>query len=202
MSEYPQFCAVARAAEVFGERWTLLILRELWLGPKRFSDLKERLDPIAPGVLNGRLRSLQAHGVIRKRDVLPPTPATLYELTESGEAVGPALIELLRWGARYLFPPRPGERFEPDWFRMVLAAYAAPPPAPEAELGLAVSGDPAVRPAALVRAGPDGVVIFPYDGAFAPLRCSSKIVGVASRASARFSIMLYAPESKQPWPCR
>ena len=115
-------------------------------------------------MLNGRLRSLRAHGVIRKRDVLPPTPATLYELTEAGEAVGPALIELLRWGARYLFPPRPGERFEPDWFRMVLAAYAAPPPAPEAELGLAVSGDPAVRPAALVRAGPDGVVIFPYDG--------------------------------------
>ncbi|MBK9544559.1 MAG: helix-turn-helix transcriptional regulator [Dehalococcoidia bacterium] len=123
MTEYAQFCALARAAEILGERWTLLILRELYLGPKRFSDLSARLKPVAPGILNGRLRSLERHGVIARRNVGPPTPARLYELTESGRALEPALFELLRWGARYLFPQRPGERFETEWLVMVLRAY-------------------------------------------------------------------------------
>lgn len=157
MPEYAQFCALARAAEVVGERWTLLILRELYLGPKRFSDLSARLAPIAPGVLNGRLRSLERHGVIARRDVAPPTPARLYELTEAGRALEPALFELLRWGARYLFPERPGERFEGDWLAMVLRAYLRPGPSPRSVIAVRIKGFE--RPVAWVVGGPEGTEV-------------------------------------------
>lgn len=157
MTEYSQFCALARAAEVVGERWTLLILRELYLGPKRFSDLSARLHPIAPGVLNGRLRTLRRHGVIARRDVPPPTPARLYELTEAGRALEPALFELLRWGARYLFPQRPGERFEGDWLAMVLRAYLRPGPSPRFVIALRIDG--LERPAVWVIGGPGGTEV-------------------------------------------
>lgn len=157
MSAYAQFCALARAAEVVGERWTLLILRELYLGPKRFSDLSARLAPIAPGVLNGRLRSLERHGVITRRAVAPPTPARLYELTEAGRALEPALFELLRWGARYLFPERPGERFEGEWLAMVLRAYLRPGPSAGHVIALRIEG--VEQPVAWVCGGPDGTVV-------------------------------------------
>ena len=157
MTEYGQFCALARAAEVVGERWTLLILRELYLGPKRFSDLSARLHPIAPGVLNGRLRTLQRHGVIARKGVPPPTPARLWELTEAGRALEPALFELLRWGARYLFPQRPGERFEGEWLAMVLRAYLRPGPSPSYVLALRIEG--LERPVAWVVGGPGGTVV-------------------------------------------
>lgn len=146
-----------------GERWTLLILRELWLGPKRFSDLKERLRPIAPGVLNGRLRALEARGVITRREVAPPTPARLYELTPAGQELSPVLFGLLRWGARYLSPPRPGERFEPDWLRMVFAAYAVEGPAAPGSIGVRVVEDGSgPEPAAWVEGGPQGVLVGGY----------------------------------------
>jgi DNA-binding HxlR family transcriptional regulator len=165
MVTYPQFCAIARAAEILGERWTLLILRELWLGPQRFADLKSRLAPVAPGVLNGRLRSLQARGLVQRRKTPPPTPASLYELTDSGRALEPVLMEMLRWGARYLFPERPGERFEPEWFRMVLTAYASEGQNSSAEIGVSVLlPDGSVRPAAFVVAGETGVAVLPYPG--------------------------------------
>jgi DNA-binding HxlR family transcriptional regulator len=141
VTSYDQFCAVARAAEVIGERWTLLIVRELLLGPKRYSDLKARLAPIAPGVLNGRLRALENHGVIERRDVGPPTPARLFQLTEAGQALEPAMTELLKWGSRYLFPMREGERFEPEWFGMVLKTYARREPVPEVTLALELRCD-------------------------------------------------------------
>lgn len=138
MTRYDQFCAVARAAEILGERWTLLIVRELLLGPKRYSDLKARLAPVAPGVLNGRLRALESHGVIERREVGPPTPAKLFQLTEVGLALEPAVTELLKWGARFLFPAREGERFEPEWFGMVLKTYARKKTAPDVCLSLEI----------------------------------------------------------------
>lgn len=184
MTEYAQFCALARAAEVVGERWTLLILRELWLGPKRFSDLKERLQPITPGVLNGRLRALEARGVIARREVAPPTPARLYELTPAGQELGPVLLGLLRWGARYLLPPRPGERFEPDWLRMVFAAYAVEGPVAPGSIGIRVIQDGgSVAPAAWVEGGPHGVLVGGYRaGADAEISAPAAVIlGVLSR---------------------
>ena len=173
MSEYGQFCAIARAAEVVGERWTLLILRELSLGPKRFSDLKGRLDPISPGVLNGRLRALTSRGVIAPRLVPPPTPARLYELTEAGHALRPALFELLRWGSRYLFPQRRGERFEPEWLRMVLQAYASQRPGDPLSLAISIRDNSGMaRPVALVARGQAGVEVSHFGPAQAEITAS------------------------------
>jgi DNA-binding HxlR family transcriptional regulator len=122
--QYPQFCALARAAEILGERWTLLIVRELLLGPKRFSDLRARLDSISTSVLAARLARLEGAGVVRRTFLEPPAASTVYELTDDGRALEGAVFELIRWGARFLLPPRPGDRLEPDWLRLALAACA------------------------------------------------------------------------------
>lgn len=121
---YHQFCALARALELLGERWTLLIVRELLLGPRRFTDLRERLDEISPSVLTGRLSRAEGLGLIRRSALPPPAASTVYELTEAGAALRPAVFELIRWGGRFLFPLRKGERVEPDWMLLALAACA------------------------------------------------------------------------------
>jgi DNA-binding HxlR family transcriptional regulator len=102
---YGQFCPLAKALDVLGERWTLLIVRELLAGPKRFTDLRKGLAGLATDLLAARLRDLQEAGVIIRRDVPPPTPATVYELTERGIALKPAILELARWGRPLLRDP-------------------------------------------------------------------------------------------------
>ncbi len=137
-NRYPQSCALARATEVLGERWTLLIIRELLLGPKRFTDIKGRLGGVSTSVLTERLSRLEEAGVVRRSVLPPPAASTVYELTDSGRALEPAVHALVRWGARYLLPLRPDERMEPDWMRMVLAAYARTAPSPERRFGIRV----------------------------------------------------------------
>jgi DNA-binding HxlR family transcriptional regulator len=135
---YPQFCALARAAEIIGERWTLLIIRELLLGPKRFGDLLEHLDGMSPTLLTARLSSLIECNVVQ-RTVLPrPANAQVYELTQIGREIQPAIRELIRWGGRFLFPPVPGDTFEPDWVLLGLDAIARRTPVPEISVGLVV----------------------------------------------------------------
>ena len=95
---YGQFCPLAKALDVLGERWTLLIVRELLAGPKRYTDLRDGLPGLATDLLATRLRELQQTGVIDRREVPPPTPATVYELTARGHALRPAILELARWG--------------------------------------------------------------------------------------------------------
>lgn len=105
--------------------------------------------------------------------VPPPTPARVYELTDSGRALRPALFELLRWGARYLLPSRPGDRFEPEWLQMVLEAYAAPIATPSISIAISVrdeAGDR--RPVAIAGGGPKGTVIGPYASAEAEIAAS------------------------------
>jgi DNA-binding HxlR family transcriptional regulator len=133
---YAQFCALARAAEVVGERWTLLILRELLLGPKRFSDLAERLDGVSPALLTARLTGLMAEGVVRR--VKLPYNVQAYELTELGEEVRPAIHALIVWGGRFLFPPRPDDQFEPDWVMLGLEAVLLTEPTPAHRIALVV----------------------------------------------------------------
>ncbi len=130
-TRHPQFCALARAAEVLGERWTLLIVRELLLGPKRFSDLRERLDGISPSVLAERLGRAEELELVRRAVLPPPAASSVYELTEHGEALRPAVYELIRWGGRFLYPARKGERMEPDWMRLALEALARRGPSPQ-----------------------------------------------------------------------
>jgi len=137
---YSQFCALARAAEVVGERWTLLILRELLLGAKRFSDLRERLDGISASVLSKRLARLQGRGLVTARTLEPPLAATVYELSDTGRALAPTLHHLLRWGARFLRPGRPRERVEADWLRLALAACGRRTPTPARSILLRIRG--------------------------------------------------------------
>lgn len=121
---YRQFCALARAAEILGERWTPLIIRELLLGPKRFSDLRDRLDGVSSSVLARRLGRAEKIGLVRRSVLEPPAASVVYELTEAGQALKPAIFELIRWGGRFLLPQRRGDRVEPDWMRLALAGCA------------------------------------------------------------------------------
>ncbi len=127
---YAQFCPLARAAELVGERWTLLVVRELLLGPQRFSDLRRRLPGLSSSVLAERLARLEERGLVARRAAGPPAPAALYELTETGRALRPVAVELARWGLRFLGSPQPGDHFEPDWVRLGLACFARTTPSP------------------------------------------------------------------------
>jgi DNA-binding HxlR family transcriptional regulator len=136
---YPQFCALARTAELIGERWTLLIIRELLLGPKRFGDLLDHLDGISPTLLTARLTALIDSRVVHKITLPRPVNAQLYELTDIGREIQPAVRELIRWGGHFLFPPVPGDAFEPDWVLLGLDAIARREPVPEVAIGLVVT---------------------------------------------------------------
>src|SRR5437667_4604979 len=106
---YRQFCALARAAELLAERWTLLIIRELLLGPKRFTDLREGLEHVSTSVLAQRLAAMESSGLVHRVDLGPPVASPTYALTDDGAALRPAVHELIRWGGRFLLPPRRGE---------------------------------------------------------------------------------------------
>jgi len=103
---YGDACGIARALDVVGERWALMIVRELLLGPKRFTDLRSGLPHVSPDMLAQRLRDLEQAGLIHHRRLPPPYGSQVYELTAAGCALEPALIELGRWGGAYAPPPR------------------------------------------------------------------------------------------------
>src|SRR5918992_387760 len=112
---YAQFCPVAHALELVGERWALLVVRELLNGPKRYTDLAAALPGIGTNILAGRLRDLEAGGIVQKRRLPPPAAAQVYELTPYGEELREPLYALARWGARSLGPPTPGDSLAPGW---------------------------------------------------------------------------------------
>lgn len=107
--EYGQFCGLARAMEMVGERWTLLIVRDLLLGPKRYTDLRHGLPSIPTNMLATRLKQLEAHGVVVRRALPHPDRGVVYELTDYGRELQPAVIALGRWGAQTMTEPRAGE---------------------------------------------------------------------------------------------
>ncbi len=103
---YDDACAAAHALDLVGERWALLVVRELLLGPKRFTDLRAGLPGVSPNVLAERLRGLEAAGVVSRRRLPPPAASRIYELTEWGMELEPAIVALGRWGARSPARPR------------------------------------------------------------------------------------------------
>jgi DNA-binding HxlR family transcriptional regulator len=113
--DYEQYCPLAHALGVVGERWTLLVVRELLHGPKRYTDLTEGLPRIGTNVLASRLRELERFGVVRKRKLPPPAASTVYELTDYGLELEEVMHALARWGARSLGPPRPDDELYPEW---------------------------------------------------------------------------------------
>src|SRR5436305_12188998 len=106
---YDDPCGLARALDVIGERWALLGVRELLLGPKRFTDLRAGLPHVGPDVLAQRLRDLEQAGVVRRGKLPPPAGSRVYELTDWGRELEPVVLGLGRWGSRAPFPAQPGE---------------------------------------------------------------------------------------------
>src|SRR2546425_7931815 len=115
MKRYGQACAIATALDVVGERWSLLLVRELTFGPRRYRDLAAGLPGIPSNVLAARLKDLQAAGVVTRRTLPAPTDLTVYELTDAGRALQPALKELLDWGLRYGPRVSPDDAVQPGW---------------------------------------------------------------------------------------
>jgi DNA-binding HxlR family transcriptional regulator len=99
--EYDQSCSLACALDRIGERWSLLIVRELSLGPLRFSDLAQNVGGAPTDVLTKRLRDLEGHGIVRRRELDPPASASVYELTEIGRGLERPMLELGRWGLNF-----------------------------------------------------------------------------------------------------
>ena len=106
---YDDGCAAAHALDLVGERWALLVVRELLLGPKRFTDLRAGLPGTSPNVLAQRLRELEGAGIVRRRKLPPPAASRIYELTEWGKDLEPVIISLGRWGVRSPSKPRDAE---------------------------------------------------------------------------------------------
>src|ERR1700704_6818882 len=96
---YGDQCGVARALDVVGERWALLVVRELLLGPKRFTDLRSGLPHLSPDVLSQRLRELEGAGIVQRRKLAPPAASRVYELTPRGRELEPVVLGLGRWGS-------------------------------------------------------------------------------------------------------
>jgi DNA-binding HxlR family transcriptional regulator len=112
---YEQYCPVAHALDVVGDRWALLVVRELLQGPKRYTDLSDGLPGIGTNILAARLRDLEAAGVVKKNTLPPPAASRVYELTDYGLALKPVMRELALWGARSLGPPTVADEFFPGW---------------------------------------------------------------------------------------
>jgi DNA-binding HxlR family transcriptional regulator len=123
---YDQYCPIAHALDLVGERWSLLIVRELLKGPKRYTDLADSLPRIGTNILAARLRELEGCGLVAKRRLPPPTPAQVYELTPYGLGLRPVVRELAVWGLRSLGAPNEDDEFAPGWLKGALDVVFAP----------------------------------------------------------------------------
>ncbi len=117
MRSYGEYCSIAKALDVIGDRWSLLIVRELLIrGGCRYTDLKDGLPGIATNLLSDRIRELESAGLVRREDAPPPVATTLFHLTEAGAELRPVLDALGRWGVRYMIEPADGDQFRGQWF--------------------------------------------------------------------------------------
>jgi DNA-binding HxlR family transcriptional regulator len=121
---YQQYCAVAKALDVVGDRWVLLIVRELISsGPSRYTDLLKGLPGIATNLLVDRLRDMEKAGLVRREEAPPPIATTLFQLTDRGKSLNPILEELGRWGAPLMGVPQPNNVFRSHWLVFPFDAY-------------------------------------------------------------------------------
>jgi DNA-binding HxlR family transcriptional regulator len=123
---YGQYCGFARALEVIGERWAMLIIRDLLVSPKRFVDLQRGLAGIPSNILTARLKELEEAGIVQRRALPRPPGGVAYELTAEGAQLERAVIELGRWGAKRLGDPRPDEIVTEDSMVMALRTTFRP----------------------------------------------------------------------------
>ncbi|HKR66545.1 MAG TPA: helix-turn-helix domain-containing protein [Thermoanaerobaculia bacterium] len=122
---YEQYCALAKSLDLVGERWTLLVVRELLEGPKRYTDLQDGIPGIATDMLAARLRALEETGLVAKRVLPPPAASTVYDLTDLGRGLEPVVRELARWGLR-LMGKQKDEVFRIHWMSIWLRTSFRP----------------------------------------------------------------------------
>ena len=125
MKHYDQYCPIAHSLELVGERWTLLVVRELLYGSKRYTDLLDNVPGIGTNILAARLKELESAGIVEKKKLPPPFASTVYELTPAGRELRPVLHELARFGARLMGPPPP-DALEPGWLMHALDLALSP----------------------------------------------------------------------------
>jgi DNA-binding HxlR family transcriptional regulator/putative sterol carrier protein len=121
---YRQYCALARTLDVAGDRWTLLIVRELVPGPRRFTDLLDGLPGISRNLLTERLRGLERDGIVARKELPPPAARKVYELTDDGRDLATAMAPLIAWGVRRLGDREPAESFHARWSAVAMAGLA------------------------------------------------------------------------------
>ena len=131
---YGQYCGFARALELVGERWALLIVRDLLVGPKRFTEIQRGLPGIPTNILTSRLNELEDSGLVRRTVLARPAKGIAYELTDAGSALEGPVLALGRWGAQYLGEPRLGETITEDSIAMALRTTFRPEEAGKARL--------------------------------------------------------------------
>jgi DNA-binding HxlR family transcriptional regulator len=219
---YGQYCALARALDVVGDRWTLLIIRELFARDSRYSDLRDALPGIATNLLADRLRQLQAEGVIESYEAPPPVRATVYRLTPRGRELAPALRGLVAWGAPLLATGQAGDAFRTHWltlvlrilFREVEVADLAPltvlvetgdePATIEvAEHGVSVHpGAPASDPAVKVEGKPERVFALLSGTAGARAPAGVRITGAREAVRRLHAFIARSPVTDQPMAAR
>ena len=141
MKTYNQYCPIAHALDVVGERWALLIIRELIEHDQlRYSDLHANLPGCGTNILAARLKELERNDVVRRRRLPPPAASTIYELTEYGQELRPVLHMLAHWGARSLGPPTADTPLEPGWLAGALEMIFCPTP-PDARVEFRVGDE-------------------------------------------------------------
>jgi DNA-binding HxlR family transcriptional regulator len=152
MRSYGQYCSLAKALDVVGDRWTLLIVRELALrGSARYTDLRAGLPGIATNLLADRLRDLERAGVVSREDAPPPIATTIFKLTPRGEELRPVLDALGRWGVPYMAEgPEPDDAFRARWLAWPAESFLVDrePDAPPVAIEVRVGDEPMVIEAA------------------------------------------------------
>ena len=153
MRSYDEYCALAKSLDVLGNRWTLLVVRELLArGPSRYTDLRDGLPGIATNLLADRLRELEEAGLVEREEAPPPIAATLFRLTPRGEALRPTIESLIVWGAPLMIAQEPQDTVRSYWI-----AFALEP--------LLSDQDPGAPPITIeVRTGDQPIVLETHDG--------------------------------------
>ena len=126
MRSYSQYCSVAKALDLVGDRWTLLVVRELLArGPSRYTDLRSGLPGIATNLLADRLRELEAAGIVEREDAPPPVATTLFQLTDRGAALEPVITALGQWGVPLMRDYQPDDEFRAQWLLLPVRMFLA-----------------------------------------------------------------------------
>jgi DNA-binding HxlR family transcriptional regulator len=147
MRSYGEYCSIAKALDVVGDRWTLLIIRELLIRKGcRYTDLRDGLPGIATNLLADRLRELESAGLVYREDAPPPVATTLFHLTETGAELAPVLDAIGRWGVRYMKEPADGDEFRAHWFAFPASFFLGDrdPGGPPVSIEVRAAGTPAV----------------------------------------------------------